>query len=54
MPAARAAAAYAAARVLVVSWALRPLGLGTTKSSAPSKRSDCSPIVAFGCENAVR
>ncbi len=34
-PAARAASAYASARVAIVSWALRPLGLGTTHSSEP-------------------
>ena len=33
--AARAGAAYAAARESTVSWALRPLGFGTTHSSAP-------------------
>ncbi len=37
-PAARAASAYAAASVATVSWALSPLGLGTTHSSAPGER----------------
>ena len=54
MPAARAAAEYDSASDDVVSWALRPLGFGTTKSREPSKRSCCSPIVALGCENAAR
>ena len=39
IPAARAGTAYASARDAIVSWALRPLGLGTTHSSAPSNRS---------------
>jgi hypothetical protein len=34
IPAARAGPAYAAASESTVSWALRPLGLGTTQSSA--------------------
>jgi hypothetical protein len=34
MPAARAASPYAAARPANDAWALRPLGLGTTHSSA--------------------
>jgi hypothetical protein len=36
MPAARAAAAYQRARLSTVSWALSPLGFGTTHSAAPS------------------
>ena len=34
IPAALAGAAYAAASVVTVSWALSPLGLGTTQSCA--------------------
>ena len=40
--------------MLVVSWALRPLGFGTTNRREPSNGSGCSPIVAFGCPKAVR
>ena len=53
-PAARAASAYAAASESTVSWALSPLGLGTTHSSAPASGSGWSPVVALGAENAAR
>ena len=38
----------------MVSWALRPLGLGRTHSSAPPSRSSWRPWAAFGSANACR
>ena len=45
---------YDVARLAMVSWALRPLGLGRTHSSAPPSRSSWRPWAAFGLANACR
>ncbi len=46
MPASIAAARYAAARESSDSWALSPLGLGTTHSTAPASVSGWRPVAA--------
>ena len=53
-PAARPALPYQSASDSTVSWALRPLGLGTSHSRAPSKPPDSSPSWALGHRKAVR
>ena len=53
-PAATAAARYASASEAVVSWALSPLGFGTTNSRAPSNGLGLLAGTALGWENAVR
>jgi hypothetical protein len=47
-PATRAASAYAWARLVIVSCALSPLGLGTTQTLALESRSAAGPRVAKG------
>lgn len=54
IPASRPAAPYHSANVSTVSWALRPLGLGTTHTAAPFHSTGCRPIAAFLARKASR
>lgn len=53
-PAALATRRYAAARVVTVSWAFSPLGLGTIHSSAPPSGSAWRPVCARGRSKPTR